>query len=108
MIRLVRISRLGLLALLSLIFMRCENDEKDLPSFRKKQVVVDEAKQVLIYYSTNAKVTAKLTSPFMLNSQSDPKYIEFPRSLHVDFYNDKMIVESQTDALYGKYFEPTQ
>jgi LPS export ABC transporter protein LptC len=108
MIRLPRITRFGLLAIGGLVFMGCENDERDLPSFRQKQVVIDTAIQVLIYYSTNAMVTAKLTSPFMLNSQSDPKYIEFPKSLHVDFYNDKMIVESQTDALYGKYFQDNQ
>jgi len=83
----------------------CENDEKDLPSFRKKQAVVDEAKQVLIYYSNNAKVTAKLTAPYMLNNQADSPYVEFPRSLHVDFYNDSLQVESQMDALYGKYFQ---
>jgi len=83
----------------------CVNNVKDLPSFRKKQVVVDEAWQVMIYYSSNAKVTAKLTAPYMLNNQMDSPYIEFPKTLHVDFYNDSMIVESQMDALYGKYFQ---
>ena len=42
----------------------------------------------------------------MLHFQKvDSPYAEFPRSLHVDFYNDTMIIESQLDALYGKYFE---
>jgi len=88
-----------------LLLGSCENNEKDLPTFRKKQNVVDEAWEVLIYYSTNAKVTAKLTAPFMLNSQSDSPYVEFPKTLHVDFYNDSLIVESQMDARYGKYFQ---
>jgi LPS export ABC transporter protein LptC len=89
------------------LFTACENDERDLPTFRKKQAVVDQATQVLIYYSTNSKVTAKLTSPFMLNNQADSPYVEFPKTLHVDFYNDSMIVESQMDARYGKYFQST-
>jgi LPS export ABC transporter protein LptC len=83
----------------------CVNNVKDLPNFRTKQVVVDEAWKVLIYYSSNAKVTAKLTAPYMLNNQMDSSYIEFPKTLHVDFYNDSMVVESQMDALYGKYFQ---
>jgi LPS export ABC transporter protein LptC len=97
----------GLALLLAVLRLSpgCVNNVKDLPSFRTKQVVVDEAWKVLIYYSTNAKVTAKLTAPYMLNNQMDSSYIEFPKTLHVDFYNDSMVVESQMDALYGKYFQ---
>ncbi len=29
----------------------------------------------------------------------------FPGTLHVDFYNDSMQVESQLDAHYGKYLQ---
>ena len=83
----------------------CENNEKDLPSFRKKHFAPEEGKQIVSYYSQGAKVKAKLTAPYMLRNQSDSVYVEFSRSLHVDFYNDSMKVESQMDALYGKYFE---
>lgn len=54
----------------------------------------------------SAKVKGKLTAPYMLRFQrADSPYAEFPRSLHVDFYNAAMVVESQLDALYGKYFQ---
>jgi len=100
-------NKIGWLAILGLflILAGCENNEKDLPNFRKKQSVVDQAWNVLIFYSNNGKVTAKLTAPYMLNNQTDSSYIEFPRTLHVDFFNDSMVVESQMDALYGKYFQ---
>lgn len=53
-----------------------------------------------------AKVKGKLTAPFMLRYQrTDSPYAEFPRTLHVDFYNLNMQVESQLDALYGKYLQ---
>jgi LPS export ABC transporter protein LptC len=53
-----------------------------------------------------AKVKGKLTAPYMLRYQlADSPYAEFPRSLHVDFYNDTMKTESQLDALYGKYLQ---
>lgn len=51
-----------------------------------------------------AKVKGKLTAPYMLRFQLlDSPYAEFPRSLHVDFYNDSLETESQLDAKYGKY-----
>ena len=53
-----------------------------------------------------ARVKGKLTAPYMLRFQlADSPYAEFPRSLHVDFYNDSLKTESQLDALYGKYYQ---
>ena len=86
-------------------FIACENNEKDLPSFRKKQISVDEGIEITAYMSENAKVKAKLVSPYMLRSEVDSSYIEFPKTLHVDFFNDSLVVESQLDALYGKWKE---
>jgi LPS export ABC transporter protein LptC len=57
-----------------------------------------------------SRVKGKLRSPFMYHYQRvDSPYFEFPRTLHVDFYrdsimvNEKPTIESQLDALYGKY-----
>ena len=86
-------------------FIRCENNQEDLPQFRKKQSSVDQGRQVVAYMSENAKVKAKLSSPLLFRSEVDSSYVEFPHSLHVDFYNDTMTVESQMDALYGKWYE---
>ena len=87
------------------IFSSCENSEKDLPSFRKKQISVDEGKKITAFLSENAEVKAKLTSPYMRRNNADSPYTEFPRTLHVDFYNDSMAIESLLDALYGKWYE---
>lgn len=57
-------------------------------------------------HKLSAKVKGKLTSPYMLRYQrTDSPYAEFPRTLHVDFYNDSMQIESRLDAHYGKYFQ---
>jgi LPS export ABC transporter protein LptC len=48
---------------------------------------------------------AKLTAPYMLRHQSDSAYVEFPRTLHVDFYNDSLKIESVLDARYARYRE---
>jgi LPS export ABC transporter protein LptC len=48
---------------------------------------------------------ARLTSPLMLRYQVDSSYLEFPKKLHVDFYDSTGKKESQLDALYAKYME---
>jgi LPS export ABC transporter protein LptC len=83
----------------------CENNEKDLPNFRVRQISVDTGRVIEAYMSENSIVKAKLTSPYMLRTEMDSPFVEFPRSLHVDFYNDSLVIESQLDARYGKYKE---
>ena len=48
---------------------------------------------------------AKLISPYMLRYNLDTSYLEFPKTLHVNFFDSLGKIESQVDALYGKYFE---
>jgi LPS export ABC transporter protein LptC len=88
------------------MFYSCENNVKDLPSASKRKAVPEEGSQIESYLSEGAKVKGKLVAPYMLrHQQADTPYVEFPRSLHVDFYNDSMVIESKLDALYGKYFQ---
>lgn len=87
----------------SLFLFSCENDEKEVDALTKKIISVDEGIDIVSYYSQEGKVKAKLTAPLMRNYQTDSPYIEFPKSLHVDFYNDSMRIESQLNARYGKY-----
>jgi LPS export ABC transporter protein LptC len=93
-----------LMAAACLFLGSCENNLKDLPGGRRNVVVPEEGVQIVSYLSENGKVKGKLTAPYMLRyNQADTPYTEFPRSLHVDFYNDSLIIESTVDAKYGKY-----
>jgi LPS export ABC transporter protein LptC len=83
----------------------CENDYEAVQKLNEKKTAIEEAKTVESYLSQDGKVKAKLTAPYMLRYLTDSTYVEFPHSLHVDFYNDTLAVESQLDALYGKYHE---
>jgi LPS export ABC transporter protein LptC len=87
------------------IFPACENNMKALPNYRQKQTSVDEGHHITSYLSENARVKAKLTAPYMRRSEMDSPYVEFPNSLHVDFYNDSLVIESLMDARYAKYKE---
>ncbi len=83
----------------------CENSLKDLNQFTEKKVGIEEAKGVTIIYSLGDKTKAKLTAPYMLRHQETSPYIEFTKTLHADFFDDSLRIESKMNAHYGKYME---
>lgn len=85
--------------------MACENNMKNIPSLRKKKVGVETGKDIESYYSVGAKVKAKLTAPYMVRYLTDSPYVEFPKTMHVDFYNDTLRIQTKMDAKYGKYYQ---
>ena len=89
----------------SLLLIACENSESDIQALNSKAIQKDEAIKVESFLSQGGKVKARLTTPVMLRVSADTPYVEFPKTLHVDFYNDAKIVESRLDAKYGIYYE---
>lgn len=92
--------------LLSCCFViSCENTQADIDRLTKKVDMKEEAINVESYISQEGKMKARLAAPLMIRSMTDTAYVEFPRTLHVDFYNDSTAVESWLDCKYGKYYE---
>lgn len=85
----------------------CENDVNEVRELSRKKENIEEGKNISSYLSMDGKMRAHLTAPLMLRIQGDTgRRTEFPRSLHVDFYNDSTArIESQLSALYGNYLE---
>ncbi|MGH2646228.1 MAG: LPS export ABC transporter periplasmic protein LptC [Ginsengibacter sp.] len=83
----------------------CENSLQELNQFTEKKIGVEEAKDVTIIYSLGEKTKAKLVAPYMLRHEETVPYIEFTKTLHTDFYDDSLRIESKLDAHYGKYME---
>ena len=83
----------------------CGNTTEQINNLNKKRIGVEEAKEINIYYSVGAKTKAKVSAPLMLRYQDTVPYTEFPKKIHVDFYDDALEVESNLDALYGRYME---
>jgi LPS export ABC transporter protein LptC len=104
-----------LIAMITCLAMACGDDKKTAKVAGPHKIVPEEAIDIVSMLSEPstdsahklaAKVKGKLTAPYMLRFQrSDSPYAEFPRTLHVDFYNDSMQIESRLDAHYGKYFQ---
>lgn len=86
-------------------FMACENDMEVIKKFQEKRLSVDEVKDVTSYLSQGGRMKAKLTAPLMLRYFDSVPRVEFPNTLHVDFYNDSMQIESYLDAKKAWYYE---
>lgn len=99
------ISAFGGLWLAAILFTGCENDVRVIKELTEKKVLKEEAISIEGYLSQEGKMKAKLTAPLMLRVADDTLYVEFPNSLHVDFYDDNANIESRLDSKYGKYFE---
>ena len=84
----------------------CENDPGVVSDLTRNITLKEEAYNIESYLSQQGKMKAKLTSPLMIRMPVyDSPYVEFPKSLHVDFYNDSTELDSWLDSKYGKYFE---
>ncbi|MCC6289551.1 MAG: LPS export ABC transporter periplasmic protein LptC [Chitinophagaceae bacterium] len=97
---------LSLFVCLSCTFLAsCENDEKVLQERAKRKMGVDEAKKIELLYSQSGKVRSRLTAPVMLRYQDTLPRVEFPNSLHIDFFDSTLQVENIVDSKYGRYIE---
>ena len=102
-----KIFKIAVACLSSCFFMAaCENDVDAVKALGARVSGIDVGKDVAIYVSNDGKLGAKLTAPLMNRYLEDSsKMIEFPQSIHVDFYKDSNQIESQLSAKYAKYKE---
>ncbi len=88
-----------------LFFLGCENDEESINAWSGKKEMVERATDVVSLFSQEGNMRARLKAPLMLRYQADTVAVEFPKTLHVEFFDSATRVESWLDASYGKYFE---
>ena len=88
-----------------LFFLGCENDEETINAWTEKKQMVERATDIVSLFSQEGSLRARLKAPLMLRYQADTIAVEFPKTLHVEFFDSAIRVESWLDANYGKYFE---
>jgi LPS export ABC transporter protein LptC len=81
----------------------CENSLEQLKQFSDKRSGVEEGKGVKILYTIGEKTTARITAPLMLRHQEATPFIEFTKTIHADFFDDSLNIESKMDAHYARY-----
>jgi hypothetical protein len=105
------------LPLLLFCLNSCESTQRELDKINKKQLAIEEARNVESYLSQAGIVKARLTAPVMIRHTADSVRVEFPKTLHTEFFLDPekllqagiaidtQVVESHIYSLYGKYTE---
>lgn len=93
--------------LLSLMFLACKNDPKEINALVTKGAQQeDKAEDVTILYSDNGHVKMKLyAKEFVKNDVAKPPYTEMRKGLKVEFFDDSLNVESTLNARYARYYE---
>ncbi|MEP6682191.1 MAG: LPS export ABC transporter periplasmic protein LptC [Parafilimonas sp.] len=86
----------------------CHNNYQEVQDLAKKKAPVDKATDVVSFLSQQGSVKAKLTAPLMIMMQNDTPKIEYPKSLHVDFYDSLQNIQSKLFAKYGLYYKNKQ
>ncbi|MBL7702249.1 MAG: LPS export ABC transporter periplasmic protein LptC [Ferruginibacter sp.] len=97
--------RLFFFVFITVLLASCGNSDDEVSGYNRKSLGIEEIINADINYTLGGKAKAKLTSPLMLRVQEANPYVEFPKKLHVDFFNETGAVDSRLDALYGKYFD---
>jgi hypothetical protein len=83
----------------------CENSLEDINKITSRRTGVEVAKDVKILYSIGDVTKSRITAPLMLRHQELVPYTEFTKTIHADFYDDSLRIESRLDAHYAKYME---
>jgi LPS export ABC transporter protein LptC len=93
----------------AVVFQSCENDLKVVQTFSDPEKVPDISMiNFESLYSDSAKVKGKLTAPELDRYDSErKKYSEFPKGLHVYFYNDSLKVNAEIVAKYAINYDKT-
>ncbi|MES2430406.1 MAG: LPS export ABC transporter periplasmic protein LptC [Bacteroidota bacterium] len=102
-ISLYQIKIITALAISCIFFYGCENYKPKKGKISANKTGVEEAKNVRINYSIAGDRKAILTGPLMYRVQDTTSYIEFPNTIHVDFFDANEAIESKLDARYAKY-----
>ena len=96
---------LSILLLFLLGLSACENDDRDLNDWTRSVALTEEATDIQSFISQSGKRKALIVAPYMVKQNRDTISMTFPRTVHCDFYDDSMRIDSRLDARYGVYYE---
>lgn len=83
----------------------CENDIHEVEQLGKKKLGVEVGTGIVSQFSQAGRIKAVLKAPYMLRYQYDTVKIEFPKTMHVDFYDSTAKIDSRLFARFGSYLE---
>lgn len=103
-----KISIDAIIFFIAIMLFSCENDLEVVKSISNPDILPElSGVDVEILYSDSAKLKVKIITP-VLNRyhKSDNKpYLEFPKGIHVYFYDDSLKVNAEVSSKYAIYKE---
>jgi LPS export ABC transporter protein LptC len=94
-----------LTAMFCLLLAGCENNPAEVNALSRKVVEVEEGKNIKAIFSQSGNRKAYLTAPAMTRVKADTQYVEFPKTIFVEFYNEQQQLQNVVKAKYARYFE---
>ncbi|MBA3899451.1 MAG: LPS export ABC transporter periplasmic protein LptC [Bacteroidetes bacterium] len=80
----------------------CENKIEEVNTITQKEnLPAESATEIEIIYSENGKATMKLTAPQLDRFYGDNPYVEFPKGVHVVFYDSLRNPETSLKSNYA-------
>jgi LPS export ABC transporter protein LptC len=89
----------------ALLAAACENDPQEVDALSRKVIEVEEGKNIEAIFSQSASLKAILKAPLMNRVKDDTLYVEFPKSLYVEFFDEEEKLQNVVKARYARYFE---
>lgn len=83
----------------------CENNVQEVTALTRKVQEVEEGKNIKAIFSRSANLAAYLTAPTMQRVKGDTQYVDFPNTIHVDFYNELRVLQNVVTAKFARYYE---
>jgi LPS export ABC transporter protein LptC len=91
--------------ILCLLMAACENNPAEVSALSRKVIEVEEGKNIKAIFSQSGNRKAYLTAPYMTRVKADTQYVEFPKTIFVEFYNEQQQLQNVVKAKYARYFE---
>lgn len=92
-------------AMLCLLLAACENNPAEVNALSRQVIEVEEGKNIKAIFSQSGNRKAYLTAPAMSRVKGDTPYVEFPKTIFVEFYNEQQQLQNVVKAKYARYFE---
>lgn len=92
-------------AMFCLLLAACENNPAEVNALSRRVVEVEEGKNIKAIFSQSGNRKAYLTAPAMTRVKADTQYVEFPKTIFVEFYNEQQQLQNVVKAKYARYFE---
>jgi len=85
----------------------CENDIEKINTVTNTNDLPEvSGKNIEILYSDSGKVKMQLNADEIMQfGKLERPYIEFPKGVHIVFFDDSLIIESELVADYAKYYQ---